>query len=171
MVESKGKTLMIKKAKMHGVQGPCPIETAHLNSLFKHMAAAIKKDQARTFEELLHYALSPVESEGEVLGRAKLMDELMDMAQSEDDIVMLFACAISDRIEEFENEQLDLPKMKPCEVLAGLMQLHGVKQKDLLDIAPQHVISELINEKRAMTVEHIKEFSRFFSVPVTMFIN
>ncbi len=83
---------------------------------------------------MLHYALSPVESEGEVLERANIMDELMDMAQSEDDIVMLFANAISDRIEAFENVQLELPKMKPGEVLASLMQIHGIKQKDLSDI-------------------------------------
>jgi len=105
----------------------------------------------------------------EILERAKVMDELIDMATSEDDIIMLFANAISARIEEFENEQLDLPRMKPNKVLANMMQLHGARQKYL--IAPQNVISELLNEKRAITIDQIKGFSKFFRVPVTMFID
>ncbi len=95
----------------------------------------------------------------------------MDMAKSEDDIVMFFVNAISDRIEAFENEQLDLPRMKPSKVLAHLMHLHHVKQKDLFEVALPHVISDLLNENATMTVNQIKGFSKFFDVPVTMFID
>jgi HTH-type transcriptional regulator/antitoxin HigA len=49
------------------------------------------------------------------------------------------------------------------------MMIHSVKQKDLFEIAPPNVISELLNEKRAMTVDQIKGFSKFFGV--TMFID
>jgi len=102
-----------------------------------------------------HYTQYPIESENEILERAKLMDELMDMAKSENYIVMLFANAISDRIEEFENEQLDLPRMKLSHVLANLMTIHNVKQKDLFEIVPPAVISDLFNEKYTMTVNQI----------------
>ena len=67
---------------------------------------AVLADFAQDFDELIRYTQSPIETEEEVLERAKVMDELMDMPTSEEDIVMLFAYAISDGIEAFENEQL-----------------------------------------------------------------
>ena len=54
--------------------------------------------------KLTRYTQYPIETEDEILERAHVMDELMDMAKSEDDIVMFFANAISDRIEEFEKK-------------------------------------------------------------------
>jgi len=147
-----------------------PIETTDLNKLFKQMSI-ILENFAPILVKLTRYTQYPIETEDEVLERAQIMDELMDMAKSEDDIVMFFANAISDRIEEFENEQLDLPKMKPSQVLANLMMIHHVKQQDLFEVASPNVISELLNDKRAMTVDQIKGFSKFFGVPVTMFID
>jgi HTH-type transcriptional regulator/antitoxin HigA len=169
MVENKGQTVMLKKADMRD-KNLHPIETTVLNELFKQMSQALE-NFAPILVKLTRYTQYPIETEDEVLERAKVMDELMDMAKTEDDIVMFFANAISDRIEEFENEQLDLPKMKLSDVLANLMMMHCVKQKDLFEVAPPNVISELLNEKRAMTVEQIKGFSKFFGVPVTMFID
>jgi len=169
MVENKAKAIILEKANMHN-KSLHPIETTLLNELFNQMSVGME-NFTPVLVKLTRYTQYPVETEDEVLERAKVMDDLMDMAKSEDGIVMFFANAISDRIEEFENEQLNLPRMKPSEVLANLMQLHRVKQKDLFEVAPQNVISELLNEKRAMTVDHIKDFSKFFCVPVTMFIN
>lgn len=169
MVENKGKAVMLKKIDMRD-KSLHKIETTVLNELFKQMSAALE-NFAPILVKLTRYTQHPIETEDEVLERAKVMDELMDMAKSEDDIVMFFANAISDRIEEFENEQLDFPRMKPSEVLANLMMIHSVKQKDLFEIAPPNILSELLNEKRAMTVNQIKGFSNFFGVPVTMFID
>jgi HTH-type transcriptional regulator/antitoxin HigA len=146
------------------------IDIYQINDFFKQISVE-SENFAPFLAKLTRYTQYPIENENEVLERAKVMDELMDMAKSENDIVMFFANAISDRIEEFENEQLDLPKMKPNEVLARLMQLHKVQEKDLSELAPANVISELLNEKCTMTVDQIKGFSKFFSVPVTMFIN
>jgi len=146
------------------------IEIAHLKELFKQMSLVLN-DFTQDVVVLIHYTQSPIKTEDEVLERAKVMDELMDMATSEDDIVMFFANAISERIEEFENEQLDLPRMKPSQILANLMHLHHIESKDLFDIAPANVIAELLNEKRAMTIDHIKGFSQFFGVPPTIFID
>jgi HTH-type transcriptional regulator/antitoxin HigA len=146
------------------------IEITHLKELFKQMSFVLE-DFTQDFVALIGYTQSPIKTEDEVLERAKVMDELMDIAKSNDDIVMFFANAISDRIEEFENKQLDLPRMKSSEVLANMMQLHHVKPNDLQNIAPQSVIDELLNGKRAMTIEFIKGFSKFFKVPITMFID
>ncbi|GAA4650665.1 hypothetical protein GCM10023116_29480 [Kistimonas scapharcae] len=119
---------------------------------------------------IIHYCTAPIESEEELLERAEVMDGMFDMAKSETDIVILFATAIADRIEEYEKENLVFPSGSQGEKLAFLMSLKGVKQKDLAEIAPQSVISEIINNHRKMTVEHIKGFSVFFKVPFDYFI-
>jgi len=104
--------------------------------------SVVLENFTQDFAELIRYTQSKIESQEEVLERAKIMDELMDMANKKDDIVMLFANAISDRIEEFENKQLEWHRMKPSEVLANLMPIHQVEPKDLLSIAPQLVIAD-----------------------------
>ncbi len=144
------------------------IEIKHLKELFQQISAVLG-NFTQDFVELVRYAQSPIENEEDVLERARIMDELMDMANSENDIVMLFANAISDRIEEYENKEFEWHRMKPSEVLANLMQIHQVESKDLLNIAPQIMIADLLNEKQTMTSEQIKDFSKFFKVPVTLF--
>lgn len=131
----------------------------------------IISEYVQYFSTLIEYANTPIQSEQEVLERAQVMDELADMATGHHDIVMVFVNAIADRIEEYEETHLEIPKPTPSEVLAELMKIKGVKQKDLGEIAPQSVISELLNNKREMNLEHIKGFSGFFNVPVTMFIH
>ncbi len=169
MVENKGKIVMLEKSYRPN-QNPNRIEITHLKERFKQISFILAYF-AQDFDELIRYTQSPIETEEEVLERAKVMDELMDMATSEEDIVMLFAHAISDRIEAFENEQLDLPRMKSSEVLANMMQLHPTRQKDLFEIVPPNIIDDLINEKGALTIDQVKDFSKFFRVPVTMFID
>ncbi|MEK8020537.1 MAG: hypothetical protein VSS75_027035 [Candidatus Parabeggiatoa sp.] len=62
-------------------------------------------------------------------------------------------------------------RMKPGDVLTNLMQIHQVEPKELSHIAPQLVITELLNEKQTMTLEQLKGFSQFFKVPVTLFLD
>ena len=122
------------------------------------------------FSTLQHYASIPIRSEKELLERAEVMDELADRATSNNDIAMLFVNAIADRIEEYEDANLNMPTLKPNDVLAGLMKLKNVKQIDLDGVAKQGVISDLLNEKRTMNIKQIKGFSKFFSVPTSLFM-
>jgi uncharacterized protein YceH (UPF0502 family) len=50
---------------------------------------AATKDFRQDLLKLIRYAQSRIETEDELLERAAVMDELMDMAESEDDIAML----------------------------------------------------------------------------------
>jgi HTH-type transcriptional regulator/antitoxin HigA len=124
---------------------------------------------AGTAVELFHYTYTPIQSEKELLERANVMDYLMDLAQHENDIVLVFANAISDRIEEFE-DQMEMPTVPVAEKLKMLMEAHSVKQKDLKNIAPQSVISELLNGKRTVNLNQAKGFARYFNLPVSYFV-
>jgi HTH-type transcriptional regulator/antitoxin HigA len=135
-----------------------------LMSGMTHVIAEFSQD----FSKLMHYIQAPISSEEEALERAEVMDELMDMATGEQDIVMLFANAISDRIEEFESQQ-EMPELTPAQTLDFLMETHQTQPEDLATVAPKDVIYKVIHEQYTMTKEQIEGFARFFDVPNQMF--
>lgn len=120
--------------------------------------------------QLLRACNTKITSDIELESRMKLIDELFSYAKTEDDLPVLFADLITDRVYEYEQKNLEIPTVKPSEALAFFMRERNIKQKDLSTIAPQNVISEILNEKRKMTVEQIKGFANFFNVPETTFL-
>ena len=145
------------------------LEIAHFSELFQVMKTAAE-DFTKDFVKLIQYTQFPIETEEQVLEMATIMDELMDISSSETDLSMVFATAISDRIEDFENQQLVMPKMAPGDVLVNLMKLNEVKQEDFTPIIPQELVPELINGNRDITIDNAKFFSGFFKVPVSIFL-
>jgi HTH-type transcriptional regulator/antitoxin HigA len=73
-------------------------------------------------------------------------------------------------IEDFEEKAYALKPARPVEVLRELMQANRLKQKDLLDIfGTPSIVSEVLREKRGLTVEHIRRLSRRFQVSPEVF--
>lgn len=119
--------------------------------------------------ELMHYTSTPIESEEEVLERAEVMDQIMDMARHENDVVFLFADAIAERINAFE-DSMEMPHIPAPERLRELMKIRNVKQRDLKSVASQSIISEILSGKREVNLKQAKGFAEFFDLPVTNFI-
>jgi HTH-type transcriptional regulator/antitoxin HigA len=73
-------------------------------------------------------------------------------------------------VEDFEEEAYALKPARPVEVLRELIDSNGLKQKDLLDIfGSPSIASEVLREKRGLTVEHIRKLSRRFHVSPEVF--
>jgi HTH-type transcriptional regulator/antitoxin HigA len=73
-------------------------------------------------------------------------------------------------IEDFEQEAYALKPARPVEVLRELMDSNGLRQKDLLDIfGTPSIASEVLREKRSLTVEHMRKLSRRFHVSPEVF--
>lgn len=126
--------------------------------------------QLSNLNSLLAACYEPVSDDLDLEKRMALIDELYSHATSEDHAAVKFAEAVAGRVYEYESETVLIPAVTQAEALSYLMRERGVKQKDLSDIAPQSVISEVLNEKRKMTVGHIKQFSLYFKVPVEFFM-
>lgn len=126
-------------------------------------------DFSTSISTLVKYTSTPIESEDEVLERAEVMDEMMDVAKHENDIVIVFANAIADRIEDFENN-MEMPLITVTERLRGLMDIKGLKQDDLKSIAPQSVISDILKNKREINLKQAKGFAKYFNLPIDQFI-
>jgi len=68
-------------------------------------------------------------------------------------------------IEDFESKHYALPKASPVEAIRFLMEQHGLKQKDLLDIfSSASVTSEVLSGKRELSKEHIRRLCDRFSI-------
>ncbi|MFY9528377.1 MAG: helix-turn-helix domain-containing protein [Candidatus Acidiferrales bacterium] len=73
-------------------------------------------------------------------------------------------------IEDFEEKQYQLARTKPLKVLRLLMDEHGLKQKDLVDVfGTPSIVSEVLNGKRELNKDHIKRLSTRFHVSPELF--
>jgi HTH-type transcriptional regulator/antitoxin HigA len=73
-------------------------------------------------------------------------------------------------IEDFEEKAYALKPARPVEVVRELMSANELRQKDLLDIfGTPSIVSEVLREKRALTVEHMRRLSRRFRVSPEVF--
>jgi len=120
--------------------------------------------------KLLSACHDPIESDDDLQVRMALIDELYSHADSEDHAAARFAELVADRVYAYETETVLIPQTSQSEALAFLIADRGVKQKDLSDIATQSAVSEILNNKRKMTVAQIKGFAEFFNVPVEFFM-
>ncbi len=74
-------------------------------------------------------------------------------------------------IEAFEDEHYPLSrKASPVEVLQELMEVNGLKQKDLTDVfGTPSIVSEVLHRKRSLTTAHIKKLSQRFHISPELF--
>ncbi|WP_459746260.1 helix-turn-helix domain-containing protein [Pseudomonas sp. 3A(2025)] len=127
-------------------------------------------DRSAIMSRLLSACHEPIGNDDELQVRMALINELYSHAHEADDVAARFAEAIADRVYEYEAQTVLVPYASQAQALAFLMDDRGVRQKDLAAIATQSIISEILNNKRKMTVAHIKGFSAFFDVPVEFFM-
>lgn len=77
---------------------------------------------------------------------------------------------LADQVKAYEDENFQIPEAEPSEVLRFLMEQHGLKQEDLGECAPQSRISDILNNKRAISKEIAKRLAHRFSVRADLFL-
>ena len=81
-----------------------------------------------------------------------------------------FADLLTLLIEDFEEKQYQLPRAKPLAVVRFLMDQHGLKQKDLVDVfGTPSIVSEVLSGKRELNKEQIRRLSGRFHVSPELF--
>ncbi|NWA27360.1 transcriptional regulator [Pseudomonas gingeri] len=127
-------------------------------------------DQVENSARLLSACHESIKDDNDLNNRMALIDELYSHADSEDHAAVRFAELVADRVYEYETETVLIPYSSQPQALAFLMDERRGKQKDLSAIATQSAISEILNDKRKMTVAQVKKFSEFFKVPAEFFV-
>ena len=81
-----------------------------------------------------------------------------------------FAELLTLLIEDFEERHYQLPRSGPVGVLRFLMEQHGLRQKDLIDVfGAASIVSEVLSGKRELNKDHIKRLSGRFHVSPELF--
>lgn len=73
-------------------------------------------------------------------------------------------------VENYESQEYPVPEAGPLDVIRHLMEVHRLRQKDLIDVfGTESVVSEVLNGKRGLTREHIERLSARFHVSPAVF--
>lgn len=73
-------------------------------------------------------------------------------------------------IEQWETQHVSIPDAPPKEVLRFLLKDHGLRQKDLADIASKSLISDILAGRRPVSRKMAVKLAQRFNVGVSAFI-
>ena len=96
---------------------------------------------------------------------AEELDELIEEGHT--DLEPLCNYVIS-KITQYD-EQYPLPDVSGESMLQFLMEQHGHKLKNLSDVAPMSVISDILNGKRKLNKNHIDKLSKKYHISPAVF--
>ena len=117
------------------------------------------------------YPPRPITSDTELAEAQKVVDSLLDrdnLSQDESDYLNVLGTLVY----EYEESQELVPDIYGVELLKALLSKFDLKQKDLVPIfKTESIVSEILNEKRQLTVRHIQELAAFFSISPAVFFS
>lgn len=125
-----------------------------------------------SYQELLQlFVPRPIVTEAEYEATVAEMNALIDKGEltpDEQDFLTLLGTLVSAYEDEhYPDEGFEL---RGIELVKGLMELHDLKQKDLTPIfKTKSIVSEVLNGKRPLTIEHVNRLAAFFHLPHELF--
>ncbi|MFN8490373.1 MAG: hypothetical protein U0350_22485 [Caldilineaceae bacterium] len=126
----------------------------------------------QTYEQLL-IAFLPraIKDKNDYAAVQKEIDRLIDqddLSPAEQDYLDLLGTLLWEY--EVRTEPEEHYELRGIAFIKGLMDLHGLKQKDLLPIfKTKSIISAVLSGQRKLTAEHINRLAAFFHLPHTLF--
>lgn len=115
--------------------------------------------------------ITPIRNELDYQQMVRLANSLADHlnGNEEDPLADLFAI-VTDLIERWEEQHVEIPKAEPREVLRHLLETHGLRQKDLMGIASPTVVSDILAGRRAISKKVAKALAVRFHTDVSAFL-
>ena len=120
---------------------------------------------------LLDFLPRVIKTEADYTAVQEQVDKLVDqdgLSPAEQDYLELLGTLIWEY--ESRTEEATEYELRGIDLLRGLMDLHGLKQLDLVPIfKTKSIVSAVLNGHRQLTAEHINRLSAFFKVPHELF--
>ncbi len=111
----------------------------------------------------------PIKSEEDLSATQDVIDSLIDrsaLTQDEKDYLNLLGTLVY----EYEQKQSPIPDIYGVELLKYLIKELGLHQKDLVTIfKTESIVSDVLNNRRKLTVRHIQELSKKFNISPAAF--
>jgi HTH-type transcriptional regulator / antitoxin HigA len=141
-----------------------------IQSVFKDIEAPAVGNLYRQLCD--HLPLRVIETGEQHKVALKVLERLIPLVEASDapDTVAYFS-ALSQLVQKFESEHYPTEKGTPREVLAYLMESQDLKQVDMAEVlGGQSVVSDVLNGKRELNVNQIRNLSRRFKVSPELFM-
>lgn len=100
---------------------------------------------------------------------ADYAEALADRLESGDQKIEPLFDYVTELIVRYEKETSEPLEVSGTQVLRFLMDQHNHKLKDLEDIAPKSVWSEILNKKRQLNKNHIAKLAKKYHVSPAVF--
>ena len=104
----------------------------------------------------------------------RLIAELEDLDRRHDELSpeeREYAELLTVLVEAYEDDAYPLEGSTPDSRLRSLMEEHGLRQRDLLEVfGSRGLASEVVNGKRAISKAQAKKLSELFRVPADLFL-
>jgi HTH-type transcriptional regulator/antitoxin HigA len=111
----------------------------------------------------------PIKNEEDLEKTQAVVDRLIDQGELSDDEEE-YLDLLGILIYEYESKQDLIPDIYGVELLEVLIAEMNLKQKDLVPIfKTESIVSDVLNGKRRLTVEHIQKLAEFFKVSPAVF--
>jgi HTH-type transcriptional regulator/antitoxin HigA len=112
--------------------------------------------------------VKPIKTEEDYREALKVLDEIFDETTGPK---AELAELLSILIEKYEDEHYPIRKADGVEVLEFLLERNELKQKDLVGIlGGKSTVSEILNRKRPLNLNHIKALADMFHVSPATFV-
>lgn len=126
-----------------------------------------QEEYIRLFSEIV---IKPIESEEQLDKYVKLVEPYIFKKDKTLEEVAIYNL-LSILIVEYEREHYSEPELEPLELLKGFMELHNLKQKDLVGIlGSKGVVSEVFNGKREISKAQAKKLGEHFGISYKDFL-
>lgn len=131
-------------------------------------------DQLLQHWQYVHPAVKPIETEVEHAAALVRYEQVfaLQVADPGNTVIGSLLEVLGAQIHRFEAEQYVIPEAPPHQVLAYLMDSRGLSQSGLAREVhiDQGTLSKLLTGVRTFSKAHAKVLSRFFQVPVELFL-
>jgi HTH-type transcriptional regulator/antitoxin HigA len=114
--------------------------------------------------------LKPIRNVNDYQQMMLLANGLAGQINSDDDPLSDLSGIVADLIRAWETRNVPVPDKEPREVLRYLLETHGLKQKDLADIASPALISDILAGRRAISKNVAKALAARFHKNVSVFL-
>jgi len=104
----------------------------------------------------------------------RLMAELEELDRRDDDLTpeeREYSELLTVLIEAFEDAHYSLEGSTPSSRLSSLMEEHGLRQRDLLEVfGSRGIASEVVSGKREISKAQAKKLAQLLHVPADLFL-
>lgn len=125
------------------------------------------ENAAPVFKKIFPSALN---NEEEYDRAIEIMDALIAITGGDEEHYLTpFVHALASLIHDYQEKYPFVENAEPKEILAFLMEQHGIKQTELPEVGSQGVVSEILNGKRQLNRRQIEALSTRFKVSPSVF--